>query len=64
MQYLARSCANPAELDAQAYNLYCKFRPSVPEGRAGWGAKGVLDLGLIERMAIANVRAQAAAAQV
>jgi hypothetical protein len=41
----------PAELAAEAYPLYERFRPEVPEGKRGWGAKGVLDLGLIERLA-------------
>lgn len=52
MQYLARSSPNPATLETQAYELYCSFRPSVADGRAGWGAKGVLDLARIERMAV------------
>ena len=44
------------ELQAQgtgrrAYALYEQFRPSIPEGVKGWGAKGDLDLGLIERLA-------------
>uniref|UniRef100_A0A061SF64 Uncharacterized protein n=1 Tax=Tetraselmis sp. GSL018 TaxID=582737 RepID=A0A061SF64_9CHLO len=33
------------------YQLYERFRPSVPPGRAGWGRAGALDLGLIRRMA-------------
>jgi hypothetical protein len=40
-----------AELAEQAYPLYERFRPAVPEGKSGWGAKGVLDLGLIGRLA-------------
>jgi hypothetical protein len=32
------------ELAASAYALYERFRPSIPEGVQGWGAKGVLDL--------------------
>ena len=31
--------------------LYEQFRPSIPEGVKGWGAKGDLDLGLIEGLA-------------
>eukprot|EP00041_Stephanoeca_diplocostata_P023187 m.564910 g.564910 ORF g.564910 m.564910 type:complete len:389 (-) comp22238_c0_seq7:301-1467(-) len=27
-----------------AYDIYCQFRPSIPSGRAGWGAKGELTL--------------------
>lgn len=34
----------PTQLADQAYDLYEKFRPSVPEGEKGWGAKGKLDL--------------------
>jgi hypothetical protein len=34
-----------------ALPLYERFRPSVPEGKKGWGAKGKLDLGLIGRLA-------------
>ncbi|HVK13625.1 MAG TPA: hypothetical protein VM597_33065 [Gemmataceae bacterium] len=49
MKRLAASYS-PAELSRQAYLLYERFRPAVPEGKRGWGAKGVLDLGLIERL--------------
>ncbi len=38
----------PQELARDAYPLYERFRPSVPEGVKGWGARGKLDLGLIE----------------
>jgi hypothetical protein len=41
----------PAELKKLAYLLYEQFRPSVPEGMRGWGAKGELDLALIRRLA-------------
>ncbi len=34
----------PAELAGRAYDLYEEFRPSIPEGKRGWGAQGVLDL--------------------
>jgi hypothetical protein len=37
----------PAELAAVAYSLYEKFRPEIPPGVRGWGAKGELDLGRI-----------------
>lgn len=30
-----------------AYELYTTFRPDVPDGRAGWGAKGNLDVALL-----------------
>jgi hypothetical protein len=40
-----------AELETEAYALYEKFRPAIPEGVRGWGAKGVLDLGLVRKLA-------------
>ncbi len=40
----------PEELQHRAYDLYEKFRPEVPEGTKGWGAKGELDLGLVEKL--------------
>jgi hypothetical protein len=43
MQALAQSY--PAkELETKAYTFYEKFRPDVPEGSRGWGARGELDL--------------------
>jgi hypothetical protein len=50
MQKLAKSF-KPSELAQDGYRLYERFRPSIPEGVKGWGAKGDLDLGLIERLA-------------
>ena len=47
MRRLARRYA-PADLARAAYPLYEQFRPAVPAGKRGWGAKGVLDLDLIE----------------
>ena len=44
MEALARSYT-PDELESRAYTLYEQFRPTVPEGVRGWGAKGELDLG-------------------
>ena len=41
----------PKELADRAFSLYEQFRPSIPEGAKGWGAKGELDVGVIERMA-------------
>lgn len=41
----------PKDLAAEAYSLYERFRPKIPEGVKGWGAKGKLDLGLIARLA-------------
>jgi hypothetical protein len=34
----------PTELANIAFALYEKFRPGIPEGQQGWGAKGELDL--------------------
>ena len=34
----------PKELTTRAYSLYEMFRPAVPTGTRGWGAKGELDL--------------------
>ena len=50
MERLARSY-KPQELAEIAFRLYERFRPSIPEGAKGWGAKGNLDVGLIERLA-------------
>ncbi len=41
----------PDKLAAQAYTLYEKFRPKIPEGTQGWGAKGELDLDAIRSLA-------------
>ena len=40
----------PRELASRAYALYEAFRPEVPEGEKGWGAKGVLDLAHIRSL--------------
>ncbi len=50
MQKLAKAY-NPEELGHDAYSLYERFRPDIPVGKKGWGAKGNLDLGLIGRLA-------------
>jgi hypothetical protein len=50
MQHLARSF-RPAELAAAAYGLYERFRPSVPSGTRGWGARGTLDPQFIRSLA-------------
>ncbi len=39
------------ELAQQAFGLYEEFRPAIPEGVGGWGAKGELDLGRIRKLA-------------
>jgi hypothetical protein len=41
----------PKKLEAEAFTLYEEFRPSVPEGEKGWGAKGTLDLDEIRALA-------------
>jgi hypothetical protein len=40
----------PRELADAAYPLYEQFRPAVPAGKRGWGAKGKLDLELIRSL--------------
>jgi len=39
------------ELDERAFALYEAFRPSVPAGERGWGAKGNLDLDRMRALA-------------
>ena len=39
------------ELAARAYRLYERFRPNIPPGQKGWGAKGELDLALMLSLA-------------
>jgi hypothetical protein len=43
MEKLAKAYT-PKQLEGKAYDLYEKFRPEIPEGKKGWGAKGELDL--------------------
>jgi hypothetical protein len=50
MEHLAKSY-RPEELARQAYALYERFRPEISAGAKGWGAKGKLDLDLIEQLA-------------
>lgn len=50
LKKLAKSYS-PKELAAEAYPLYERFRPSIPGGKKGWGAKGDLDLALIAKLA-------------
>jgi hypothetical protein len=42
---------SPEKLAAAAYELYERFRPAIPSGVHGWGAKGDLDLDLIRSLA-------------
>lgn len=49
MTHLARSL-DTEDLSARAYSLYEQFRPDIPAGRRGWGAKGELDLGFIRSL--------------
>ena len=50
LEHLARAYT-PRELEARAYALYEKFRPEIPEGKKGWGAKGELDLDYVRSLA-------------
>jgi hypothetical protein len=49
MQKLAKAYT-PQQLGHDAFSLYERFRPEIPAGRKGWGAKGDLDLGLLGRL--------------
>lgn len=51
MAALAKSLARD-ELAAGAFSLYESFRPGIPAGVRGWGAKGVLDLAKIRALAV------------
>ena len=42
----------PAELAQRGFGLYEQFRPTIPEGVQGWGAKGELDLDRIRKLAL------------
>jgi hypothetical protein len=42
---------NQDELAQRGVGLYEQFRPVIPEGVVGWGAKGELDLGRISKLA-------------
>jgi len=41
----------PEELAQKEFGLYEQFRPAIPEGVQGWGAKGELDLDGIRKLA-------------
>ncbi len=49
MNELARAF-NPEDLARHAFTLYERFRPAIPEGVRGWGAKGELDLDRIRSL--------------
>jgi hypothetical protein len=38
-------------LAQNAFQLYVKFRPTIPEDAPGWGAKGRLDIDRIRSLA-------------
>ena len=46
-----QTAAKPEDLAAVSRDLYDKFRPEIPRGRRGWGAKGELDLDYIRSLA-------------
>lgn len=50
MRTLARAWP-PKRLAAIGFSLYERFRPEIPEGVRGWGARGVLDLGTLRKLA-------------
>ncbi|HSR73191.1 MAG TPA: hypothetical protein VLL72_12490, partial [Kiloniellales bacterium] len=50
MTALAKSMP-PSQLARHAYRLYEQFRPEIPGGSKGWGAKGRLSLDKIRSMA-------------
>jgi hypothetical protein len=49
MEQLAKAYTHQ-ELRAEAFKLYEKFRPNVPEGKKGWGVKGELDLDYVRSL--------------
>ena len=50
MRELARAYP-PKRLEAIGFALYEQFRPEIPEGVKGWGAKGRLDLARLRALA-------------
>lgn len=53
LRALARAYA-PRQLAEVGFALYERFRPDIPAGVKGWGAKGDLDLGRIRALARAS----------
>jgi hypothetical protein len=50
------SAFDPDELAQQGFNLYEQFRPQIPEGVGGWGARGELHLGGIRKLVACKAR--------
>ena len=50
MAELAKSVSK-SELAATGFKMYEAFRPAIPDGGQGWGAKGELDLAAIRKAA-------------
>lgn len=50
MQELAKA-HRPHALAERAYGLYTKFRPEIPAGKKGWGARGRLSLDRLRDLA-------------
>jgi len=40
----------PEQLAREAFRLYEEFRPRIPEGLSGWGAKGEFDLNRVRAL--------------
>jgi len=55
MEELAKSM-KPDVLEARAFALYAQFRPQIPDGVKGWGAKGSLDLDKVRSLAVPTGR--------
>jgi hypothetical protein len=53
MEALAGAC-DPQELAGKSYSLYKEFRPQIPSGKRGWGAKGELNLDHIRSLAVST----------
>ena len=50
LEELAATYSDVETLNRDAYNLYCQFRPAVPDGVAGWGQRGTLRMADISRL--------------
>ena len=42
----------PEQLSQNSFRLYERFRPTIPEGVTGWGAKGTLDIERVRSLAL------------